>query len=346
MARFYCAEATQGGHAFSPEDTAVYVAPPAKFDHKEYITSIENLPQIESTTAIIGLHTNAQLFRNGEETKLLLSNIVKTDLSLTSSGGGSGSGSGEETAEGGEEGGGQQQQQDPIVAMTRAILNDLPLNFDVAKASLKYPIKWEESMNTVLVQEMGRYNRLLDEIRSGLADVADAIRGVAIMSQALEEVARSIELGHVPKQFLAKSFPSLKPLASYFTDLNERLAFLREWAEGKPPPVYWISGFFFTQAFITGSMQNFARRSSTPIDQVGFNMQFMKKTEYASAPKSGVYIRGLFFEGSTWDVEEQLLVDCTGATIICAAPIILLRPVPRRDVQEYSILPTYIIIIY
>ena len=48
-----------------------------------------------------------------------------------------------------------------------------------------------------------------------------------------------------------------------------------------------------------------------------------------------MYIRGLFFEGSTWDVEEQLLVDCTGATIICAAPIILLRPVPRRDVQEY-----------
>jgi dynein heavy chain len=270
------------------------------------------------------LHTNAQLFRNGEDTKLLLRNIIKTELSLTSNGSGPG---------GAQDG--EQQEEDPIVALTKNILNDLPPNFDVAKASLKYPIKWEESMNTVLVQELGRYNRLLDEIRSGLADVADAIRGVAIMSQSLEEVARSIELGNVPKQFLAKSFPSLKPLASYFSDLNKRLSFLRDWAVGKPPPVYWISGFFFTQAFITGSMQNFARRSSTPIDQVGFNMQFMKKTDYASAPKSGVYIRGLFFEGGKWDVDQQLLVDCTGAAIICEAPIILLRPAPREDVREY-----------
>ena len=322
LARFYCEEATQQNHSFSEDDTSPYVAPLAKFDHKEYVKFIEELPQIESATSIIGLHTNAQLFRNGEETKLLLSNIVKTELSLSSSGRSEDPGSDE-----------SQQQEDPVVVMTESILKSLPNKFDVAKARIKYPIKWEESMNTVLVQEMGRYNNLLDEIQTGLIDVANAIRGVAIMSQALEEVARSIELGKVPRLFLSKSYPSLKPLSSYFQDLNDRLEFLRKWADERPPVVYWISGFFFTQAFITGSMQNFARRSSTPIDQVGFNMQFMKKTEYTQPPKTGVYINGLFFEGGEWDPDAQLLADCSGSKIICPAPTIMLRPV-RKDKVE------------
>jgi len=46
----------------------------------------------------------------------------------------------------------------------------------------------------------------------------------------------------------------LKPLASWIIDLKERIAFLNNWIDKGTPQVFWISGLFFPQAFITGTL--------------------------------------------------------------------------------------------
>lgn len=78
-------------------------------------------------------------------------------------------------------------------------------------------------MNTVLTQELIRYNKLITVIRRSLKDMKLAIKGEVLLSAELEEALNMILDGKVPKMWMAKSYPSLKPLGSYIKDLQERL---------------------------------------------------------------------------------------------------------------------------
>jgi len=58
-----------------------------------------------------------------------------------------------------------------------------PELFDLIGVLKKYPTMYEESMNTILCQEVEKYNQLLDVMKVHLRDVKRALSGEIGMSE-------------------------------------------------------------------------------------------------------------------------------------------------------------------
>eukprot|EP00940_MAST-03C_sp_MAST-3C-sp2_P000489 g489.t1 len=289
---------------------------PEDGSYESYLEQIRTMP-IVANPDTFGMHQNASITKDQNET----TSLFKTILLTQKSSGGSSTGKSKESV---------------VCEVARALRAKIPGPFDMEEAQIKYPIRWDESMNTVLNQELVRFNRLTEVIRNSLEDVQRAIRGEVVMSEDLEKMFHSVFIGQVPDMWMAKSlsYPSLKPLGGYFSDLLKRLEFFDEWLKDAPPSVYWISGFFFTQAFLTGTLQNYARKYTAPIDRVEFDFQVMPKTEYKSKPRDGAYVHGLFIEGARWNADAFVLDESKPKVLFADAPVIWLKPKEGGDDEE------------
>ncbi|KAG7245081.1 hypothetical protein INR49_023647, partial [Caranx melampygus] len=150
-------------------------------------------------------------------------------------------------------GGGAKSPQEVVDELADDILSKLPADFDIQMVMDKYPVMYEESMNTVLRQEIIRFNRLTYVVRVSLVNIRKALKGQIVMSAELENVFTSMLLGKVPAMWAAKSYPSLKPMGSYVTDLLARLQFLQVTKEEtnmdeKPEDGAYVRGLFMEGA--------------------------------------------------------------------------------------------------
>ncbi|XP_077462234.1 dynein axonemal heavy chain 12-like [Stigmatopora argus] len=304
LADFYNTDVVdKPSYPFSPSGD--YVAPP-KLSYDEYLQFIKDLP-LSQHPEIFGMHENVGISKDLHQTKVLFDSMLLTQ------GGGS---------KGGDSSGGDS----VLYDLANDILTKLPNNFDLDAALIKYPVVYNESMNTVLVQEMERYNHLSTAIRVSLQNLLKALKGLVVMDAELEGIANSLAVGKVPEQWAKRSYPSLKTLGSYINDFLARLKFLQVWFNVGKPSVFWLSGFFFTQAFLTGATQNHARKYNIPIDLLGFDFEVLPINQSDMAPEDGVFIHGLFLDGARWDKQSGILVEQHPKILFDIVPIIWIKP--------------------
>ncbi|XP_018654464.1 LOW QUALITY PROTEIN: hypothetical protein Smp_130810 [Schistosoma mansoni] len=205
-----------------------------------------------------------------------------------------------------------------------------------------------DSLTIVLTQEIDRFNRLLTIIKNSLKQLKKAIKGFIVMSEDLEGVYTAVLQNSVPTIWSTKSYPSLKPLGSWINDLVLRCDFVNTWMIRGKPLSFWISGFYFPQGFLTGILQNYARKYDYPIDHLTFKFNvlpyYRNQEEISIAtsklrlgeildvdkmidkPKDGVLVHGLFMDGFRWDDKTMQVTDSILGEMLSIMPIIHMKP--------------------
>ena len=354
LKEYFLPEILQDGYTLNKSGT--YTMPPDG-TLSSFITHIETFP-LSVSPDVFGFHSNATITKDQNETNLLFSSILLTqagssrddndDDDAQDDENGSNDSNNENNDQNNEDddndkkeskAGNSLSREEIILEVASQNVGKMPDLFDMEMTALRYPIKWEESMNTVITQELERFNSLNRVILKSLTNIQKAVKGVVVMSEELEKVGDSLYFGRVPELWLATSYPSLKPLGPYMSDLLSRLSFMNTWLDTEPPIVYWLSGLFFTTAFLTGAKQNYSRKYTIPIDAVDFDFEFFENdstTDCQTKPEDGAYCRGLFFDGARWDSEKKVLSQPEPKILFAQAPIIWMKPMEIKDISEYQ----------
>lgn len=231
---------------------------------------------------------------------------------------------------------------DQVKKMTNDVLKMIREPFKINEVQKKYPFKYEESMNSVLLQELARFNKLIETIKQSLKTLQLTLEGKIVTNAEMDAIQMSVLNNSIPDKWQAKSYPSRKPMMSYVADLKSRLDMLDHWIKFGKPNVYWISGFYFTQSFLTGVKQNYARAYKYPIDRVNFKFKVFNKEQSeeesalrTSPPEHGCYLEGLFLEGAAWDDANCVLKDSLPKIIHEELPIIHFIPTyePQNEAE-------------
>jgi dynein heavy chain len=98
--------------------------------------------------------------------------------------------------------------------------------------------------------------------------------------------------------------------------------------EDGAPLTFWLPGFFFPLAFLTGVLQNHARRHRVAVDGLSFGYEVDDRpVEVINRPPAvGCIVHGLVIEGAHWDRRKELLVEAPALGRDLAFPMVALKP--------------------
>lgn len=123
-------------------------------------------------------------------------------------------------------------------------------------------------------------------------------------------------------------------LGFWFTELLERNAQFHTWIFTGRPNVFWMTGFFNPQGFLTAMRQEVTRaHKGWALDSVVLHNDVTKmiKEEVSAPPTEGVYVHGLYLDGAGWDRKNCRLMEQQPKVLFSPLPVIHLYAVNSAE---------------
>uniref|UniRef100_A0A8B9CLP9 Dynein axonemal heavy chain 9 n=1 Tax=Anser brachyrhynchus TaxID=132585 RepID=A0A8B9CLP9_9AVES len=240
--------------------------------------------------------------------------------------------------------GGVVTREEAVKALLDEMLEKLIDEFNIAELMTKV----EERTPYVVVafQECERMNILTSEIKRSLKELDLGLKGELTMTSDMENLQNALFLDMVPESWIKKAYPSTASLGMWFADLLTRIKELETWTgDFSLPSAVWLAGFFNPQSFLTAIMQSTARKNEWPLDKMTLQCDVTKKNreDFASPPREGAYVHGLFMEGARWDAQAGIITDARLKELTPAMPVIFIKAIPadKQDIRSVYPCPVY-----
>lgn len=199
----------------------------------------------------------------------------------------------------------------------------------------------------VFLQECDQMNVLLTEIIRSLNELQLGFLGELTMSDQMELLQDSLYLDRVPEAWSKRAYPSLRPLASWLTNLETRLNQLDEWTQNPTeiPKVTWISGLINPQSFLTAIMQVTAQKNQWELDKLVIQTDVTKRlaSDMEAPSRDGAYIHGLALMGARWDPANTTVDRSFPKEMFCPMPVINCKAITsdKLDLKGFYECPCY-----
>ena len=128
----------------------------------------------------------------------------------------------------------------------------------------------------------------------------------------------------------------------WFTELLERDSQFRSWVFEERPNVFWMTGFFNPQGFLTAMRQEVTRaHKGWALDSAVLHNEVIRqfKDDITTPPSEGVYVHGLYLDGAGWDRKSCKLVESPNKVLFTNMPVVWIYAIQSsqgKDAKMYE----------
>uniref|UniRef100_A0A7S0CEP5 Dynein heavy chain C-terminal domain-containing protein n=2 Tax=Proboscia inermis TaxID=420281 RepID=A0A7S0CEP5_9STRA len=196
--------------------------------------------------------------------------------------------------------------------------------------------------NIFLYQEIQRLQNVIFKVRFTLGQLQLAIKGEVVMTAELQETLDSMFDARVPHYWentlTGDEFSwRLPTLGLWFSSLLNRDEQDRSWLDNGRPLSFWLTGFFNPNGLLTAMKQEVTRKHKAQkwaLDDVVYHTEvsnFERADQVKSAPAEGIYVHGLFLDGSAWSKSDGHLVESQPKVLFVPLPILFVTGNVKKD---------------
>ena len=187
-----------------------------------------------------------------------------------------------------------------IANTARDVQDKVPKEYDMM-AIAKQMGENRTPCQIVLLQELERWNILVNFMARKLSDLQKALIGEIGMSDDLDGLGSDLFNGYLPSMFRRYVPDTQKALGGWMDHFVGRMDLYSNWIEHGEPHVMWLAGLHVPESYLTALIQTTCRRKNWPLDKSTFQTKvtgLMSKEEVTEGLEDGCYVIGLYLEGA------------------------------------------------